>query len=383
MRNTADMGNRIMKLTKILIKIKKRTAWQLIRGSIFLLAALLWTGCAAGNEQQEENKTEENTAAGQESYSDTLFAMDTYMTFTAYGPGCTEAVEEAMKEVERLETILSTELEGSEIFRMNQTGSGTVSGEAGELLETALAVYESTGGLFDFTVYPLVQLWGFTTGEFHVPSETELKETLELVGAGKLEYKEGVLTLQPGQKIDFGGIAKGYAASCVMEIYKNYNITSGLISLGGNIQVLNRKIDGSLWRIGIQDPDADRGKSFAVLSVENCAVVTSGGYERYFEEGGEIYIHILDPRTGYPADSGLLSATAVCADGTLADALSTSLYIMGVEEAVRYWREQEGSFDMVLITKERELYVTEGLAEHLETAGETQVHVIKLNPGND
>lgn len=358
---------------KIIYGKSREAAGRIAQGfllCLFVLAALC-TGCTSqnGDELQEDN------GQAQAVCTETLFAMDTYMVFTAYGAGCEAAVAAAMQEVERLDALLSTEQLGSEVSLINQTGTGTVSKEVGGLLEIGMSAYNSTGGLFDFTIYPLVQLWGFTTGEYHVPSGLELDKAMQAVGAGKLSYRDGVLTLQPGQKIDFGGIAKGYAASRVLEIFKQYGISSAMVSLGGNIQVLGRKTDGTLWRIGIQDPEADRGVPMAVLSVEDLAVVTSGGYERYFEKDGARYVHILDPRTGCPAESGLLSATAVSADGTLADALSTSLYIMGIEDAINYWKEEGCSFDMVLFTEDRKLYVTKGLAANLESSEE--LHIIE------
>ena len=173
--------------------------------------------------------------------------------------------------------------------------------------------------------------------------------------------------------MDFGGIAKGYASERVMERYRECDITSGMVSLGGNVQVLGEKPDGSAWRVGIQDPEGTRGEQVAVLEVTDCAVVTSGGYERYFEEDGNTYIHILDPVTGYPAERDLASVTVISEDGTLADALSTALYIMGFDDAVSYWRAHEGEFETVLITDQGTIFVTEGIYEHLSSEREVMV----------
>lgn len=291
-----------------------------------------------------------------------LFAMDTFMEFTAYGRDSKEAVEEATAEVRRLDALLSTGSPSSEVSRLNASGSGRLSEDGRLLLESALEIYEETGGLFDPTIYPLMQLWGFPTQEYHVPSEAELAEVLPLVDASKIRQSGAEVTLGEGQQVDFGGIAKGYTSARTMEIFRSHGIASGMVSLGGNVQVIGRKPDGSRWQVGIQDPDGPQGSVLAGVEAEDQAVVTSGGYERYFEEDGNTYIHILDPRTGCPADGDLKSVTVVSADGTLADALSTSLYLMGREEAVKYWKGHREAFDMVLITDQGELLVTEGIS---------------------
>lgn len=307
-----------------------------------------------------------------------IFAMDTVMSFTAYGKHCEEAVDAAIEEVKRLDALLSTGSPESEISRLNETGRTTVSEDTAVLFERALAFYEDTGGLFDVTVYPLIELWGFPAGEYHVPSEEELAGILPLVGAFQVELSEGPsadgmqkaqVELGEGQRADLGGIAKGYTSARIMEIYEQYGVRSGMVSLGGNVQVLNRKPDGSGWRIGIRDP-AESESMAAVLTVENSAVVTSGGYERYFEEDGNTYIHILDPRTGYPAAGDLASVTVVSADGTLADALSTALYIMGLAETLDYWKVYGEDFELVLITGAGEIYATERLEACIETERE-------------
>lgn len=198
------------------------------------------------------------------------------------------------------------------------------------------------------------------------------------------------MTLGEGQRIDLGGIAKGYASDRVMEIYREYGVTSGMVSLGGNIQTLGAKPDGTAWKIGIRDPETEKegdsgsgaGGILLALPVENQAVITSGGYERYFEENGETYIHILDPRTGYPADSGLLSVTVVSENGMLADALSTSLYIMGAEKAAEYWRahgsDSGNAFELILVDTFGKAYATEGLRDKIEMQDtERQVKILE------
>jgi uncharacterized membrane protein YqgA involved in biofilm formation len=169
-----------------------------------------------------------------------------------------------------------------------------------------------------------------------------------------------------------GGIAKGFTGDRVGEIFSRYNINSGIISLGGNVQAYGTKTNGKPWRVAIQNPESSM-EYLGVLDVQDKAVVTSGGYERFFEENGVRYHHIIDPRTGYPADSGLISATIVCEKGILADGLSTSLFIMGKDQAEKYWRSKADKFDYILEDKDGRLYVTEGASGILTTDAEIVV----------
>lgn len=330
-----------------------------ILGGLLAVFLVLAVGCAVEYRQGAKTRT----------CSREIFAMDTVMSFTAYGRNAETAVDAAVSEVKRLDALLSTGSAFSEVSTLNREGVLSVSEDTEALFWRGAEIYEDTGGIFDFTVYPLMELWGFSTKEYHVPSQEELKEVLTLVDASKVSLNGKEVRLGEGQQVDFGGIAKGYASGRIMEIYEERGISSGMVSLGGNVQVLGRKPDGMLWRIGIKDPSGTQELA-AVVSVENCAVVTSGGYERYFEEDGKTYIHIIDPRTGYPADKDLASVTVVSADGTLADALSTSLYIMGLADAVSFWRECEEAFEMVLITVDGEIYATEGIYGKVEAERE-------------
>jgi thiamine biosynthesis lipoprotein ApbE len=176
----------------------------------------------------------------------------------------------------------------------------------------------------------------------------------------------------PGMEIDLGGIAKGFTSSRVMEVFKEHGVKHGLVSLGGNVQALGSKENGKPWRVAIQNPESEMDY-LGVLEIDNKCVITSGGYERFFEHAGVRYHHIIDPRTGYPADSGIISATIISDDGALADGLSTSLFIMGKDQAEKYWRSNADKFDYILEDKDGRLYVTEGVAGILTTEAETVV----------
>ncbi|MCD8367891.1 MAG: FAD:protein FMN transferase [Clostridiales bacterium] len=332
-----------------------------------LLTLLLLTGCTYSTGGGADASEADPEAA--KSSTEYLEAMDTYMTLTAYGSHREEALEEACAEIRRLEALLSTGSQDSEVYALNQSGSAVLSDDTAALVEYALRLYDSTGGAFDITVYPLMELWGFTTQDYQVPTAEALAETLALVGSDRLTYDSDTqtLTLAQGQAVDFGGIAKGYTSQRVMELFLEAGVSSAMVSLGGNIHCLGTKPDGSLWRIGIQDPFGEDGDIAAVVSVADQAVITSGGYQRFFqdEDTGETYHHIIDPATGCPAKSGLASVSIVTGDGTLGDGLSTALYIMGLEEATAYWQAHSGEFQAIFIDDDGAIYVTEGIADEV------------------
>lgn len=302
-----------------------------------------------------------------EKYQKQLFAMDTYMEFTAYGRGGQQAVEKAAKEVQRLDALLSAQNEESQVYALNQRGSLEVSDDLAEIIQRGKEIFQETDGLFDDTIYPLMELWGFPTGEYHVPSGEEIENLLPDVDGGTVEISGNTVTLGEGQQIDLGGIAKGYTGEKLTEIFQKYGVSSAMVSLGGNIQAIGTKPDGSSWRVGIHDPKGSQQDYAGVLQVQNEAVVTSGGYERYFEEDGRTYIHIIDPRTGYPVENDLLSVTIVSPDGTLADGLSTALYIMGYDKAVQFWEQHQDEFDVILITADEQIHVSKKLQDSFQS----------------
>lgn len=320
---------------------------------------LLLTGCGGPAPAPQP------TAADLEKSSIYVESMDTVMTLTAYGPARQAALEEAEKEILRLNDLLSVGVESSEVSQLNREGSLTLSQDTAAMVERSLDLYRETEGAFDITVYPLMELWGFTSQNYHVPTGEELADTLSRVGADRLDYDSATrtLTLDRGQAIDLGGIAKGFTSQRIMEEFRAAGVTSGIVSLGGNVHCLGTKPDGSPYRVGIQDPNSVEGGIAAVVEVTDAAVITSGGYERFFvdEESGLTYQHILDPDTGVPVDGDLLSVSIISQDGTLADGLSTSLYIMGREGAEDYWRSHQDQFQAIFIDTDHVLYITEGL----------------------
>lgn len=301
-----------------------------------------------------------------------IFAMDTYMQVTCYGKRCKEALQASLDEIRRLDALFSVGLADSEIARLNQTGEATLSSDSACVLTEALRIFTATNGAFDCTVYPVMQLWGFLTSHPSVPAQEDLNAALLTVGSGKLEFDTETrhLTLGDADGIDFGGIAKGYTSDRLMEIFEEYDLVSGCVSLGGNVQFYKTKTDGGLWRCGIKNPADPKSENYlGILSTSDTAVITSGAYERNFtdEKTGKTYHHIIDPKTGYPAESGLCSVTVVAKSGMTADALSTALYVMGLDKAETFWRAHRDEFDMILQADDQTVYITEPLKDQFRS----------------
>lgn len=319
-----------------------------------ILAALLLSGCGANGTPP--------ASAEAESQSRELYAMDTVMTLTAYGPQADTALNAAETEIERLDALWSISNDDGEIARLNADKQATLSDDTITLLQRAKDISAATDGLFACTIEPIMEAWGFTSGSYTVPDSATLQKLLTHVDDTQIRINGNTATIPADVKVDLGGIAKGFTSDRVMTIFAENGVESGIISLGGNVQALGTKPDGSLWRLGIQDP-ADKNSIIATLEIADKAVITSGGYQRYFEQDGITYHHIIDPRTGQPADSGLSSVSIVSDDGTLADGLSTALFVMGKDAALEFWRNHRDEFDAVLVDDEGCVTITAGLAD--------------------
>ena len=307
-----------------------------------------------------------------EPVSASVFAMDTYMTVTAYGENAENAVNESTKRISELDALWDANGENGDISRVNSAGTAEVSTETAELLRFALSICKDTDGALDITLLPLLREWGFTTGEYNVPDGETISRLLADTGADRVSISGNTVTAD-GVMLDLGAVAKGRTGDIIAGIMRENGVKSALCDLGGNIHCVGRKPDGGNWKIGLKDP-CGRG-IFGVIEAEDCAVVTSGGYERFFERDGETYWHILDPRTGRPAKNGLISATVVGSEGALCDALSTALFVMGEEKAEKYWRERH-DFEFVLVTDDDRVLVSEGLENSFKSEGlfgETEV----------
>lgn len=297
---------------------------------ILCILALLITGCA-------------------KSSTETFFAMDTFMQLSINGKDADSAVSEIKEAVNGLEALLSVTDENSEISRINRGDTVSVSADTLDIIRRAIEISKLTDGAFDISIYPVVSLWGFTSETNRVPSEEEIHNALQNVGYENIKVNGN--SVSTSAMIDLGGIAKGYATSKAREILEKYGVESAVLSMGGNALVYGDRE----FNVGIQHPKKSDG-IIATLKAKNKSVVTSGGYQRYFEQNGEKYHHIIDTESGYPAKSGIISATVITEDDTLADALATALYVMGIDKATEFWKENR-SFDMLLIT-DNDVYTT-------------------------
>lgn len=281
---------------------------------------------------------------GEKKATETAFCMDTMINITCYAPtedAASEAAKAAVNEIRRIEFLLSAHIEDTEIYNINQNAGKTfvkLSEETEAVLTRALEYCRLTDGAFDITIKPLAALWNIKAQNPKVPDKEEIEKAKALVDYTSVEIKDGYISFKnENTKIDLGGAAKGYAADKAVEVLRKHGIKNAILDLGGNVYAMGVSEKKAPWKIGLQDPDKDRGDYFAVEELSDKTCVTSGSYERYFEKDGKIYHHIMDPETGYPADSGLISVSVVGDSSFDADMLSTAIFVMGRErfEAVK------------------------------------------------
>ena len=268
----------------------------------------------------------------------TDYLLDTVVTLTLYG--ATEAdLDAAFREIRRLSDLLDAYAPFSDLGWL-QAAAGikpvAVSPETMELLRFAKQMYERTGGYLDVTVGPLIDLWDIRNGG-HSPTDGELSAALGQLGMDDLLLDETAGTaylVRPGMRLDLGALAKGYIADKVKALLLERGVKSGVIDLGRNILLIGEKPGGAAFSIGVQSP-MNSGDLLRVLSLRDKSLVTSGTYERYFEQDGKRYHHVLDPFTGFPADTDL-SAVTVLSDSSLwGDALSTACLLLGVDDGLK------------------------------------------------
>nr|WP_243156241.1 FAD:protein FMN transferase [Clostridium sp. C2-6-12] len=295
-----------------------------------------------------------------------FYSLGTVIQLRVYGSNGERAIHEAMKRLSDIDDKMSVFKENSDVSMINKK-AGISTHQVGEdtyfVIKKAVEYSKLSEGTFDPTIRPLVGLWSIGSDNPRIPSENEITKNIKLVN-----YKDIILNEEDNsiglkhakQAIDVGGIAKGYAADEVNKIIKNYKIKSALIDLGGNIFALGKKPDNALWRVGIQNPFNNRGEYVGLISVENKSIVTSGNYERYFVKNGKTYHHIIDPKTGYPSESKIISATIISDHSIDGDGLSTGVYIMGLEKSIKIIEALKG-IDAIFITRNKEIFTTSGI----------------------
>lgn len=298
-----------------------------------------------------------------------MLSMGTIITQRIYSRNAKIVSNIVNEEIKKLEEMMSFFKTSSDVSKLNNAaGISMVSLDTNtfNVIKNAKIFSESCNGAFDITIGALVKLWGIFTETEAVPQQTQIYKALELVNYKDIildEEMNSAMLLNKGEMIDLGAIAKGYAADKALEIYQKCGIESAFINLGGNVHALGNKPDGSPWKIGLQNPWSPRGDFMGVIDITNKTVVTSGDYVRYFEKDNKKYHHILDPRTGYPADTKVVSATIVGDNSMQADALSTAVFILGVEKGMELIKNFKG-LEAIFITQDKKVHITEGLKKN-------------------
>lgn len=313
--------------------------------------------------------------------SKTSLVLGTVCTVTLYDSDDTTIIDKALNRLSELEDILSINKTGTELDLVNSM-SGIepvkVSNDTLNVVKKGLEYSVLSKGSLDITVGPLVKLWGIGTEWAAVPSQEDIETAKSLINYEDVVIDEANSTIyleNPGMIIDLGAIAKGYAADEVVKILKNNGVKSAIVNLGGNIFVLGEKVDGSNWNVGIQNPEQNGESIIGSVSVANKSIVTSGVYERYFEENGKNYHHILSPETGFPYENDILGVTILSDLSIDGDSLSTTLFSLGVEEGLKFIESIDG-VEALFVTKDHKLHMTRGF-EDVFTLTNTNYSIVK------
>ena len=311
-------------------------------------------------------------APSMEEISNTYLAMDTVMNLTIYHDdpesGVDRVYQDEVQGIYDLERLFSVVDEDSDIHNLNANCGQLVEigPETAELLAEALTLCEETGGALDITAYPAVKAWGFTTGEYRVPGAAELTELAGRIDYTRVELEGETACISEGMMLDLGAVAKGYTADRLTGTFRDVGVEHALLDLGqSTIAAIGARPDGNPWRIGIQDP---AGTDYlGVLELNDQSMGSSGNYQRYFEENGVRYGHIIDPDTAAPAHSGLAGVTVVADSAFLCDGLSTALFVMGLEDASQYWADNR-DFEAIFIGDSGDITITPGLKDSFSLA---------------
>ncbi|MBO0523641.1 FAD:protein FMN transferase [Clostridium botulinum] len=314
---------------------------------------LVFVGCDSKSEEPVSRET---------------YLMGTIINIKAYGKNADKAVQASVDRISDIENKMSLNISTSEINKINKNAGIApvkVSKNTFDVVKASLIYSEKTKGSFDITVEPLVSIWGIGTDKARIPSKDEINNALKLINYKDVvinEKESTIMLKRKGQAIDLGAIAKGYTADELKKVLLNYNVSSAFLNLGGNVYVLGNKPDKTPWKIGVQNPLEPRGDYLGIVSVSDKSVVTSGNYERFFERNGKRYHHIFDTKTGYPAEKGLISVSIISDKSIDGDALSTSVYTLGLDEGKKLIESLE-DVEAVFVTNDKKVYTTSGLKD--------------------
>lgn len=326
------------------------------------------------------SKQEQGLAVTKSPLSRTESLLHTVVTLSIYHDGQEAVMEEALAEIAELESLLSTNLETSDIYKINQVAGKEavkVDPRTFRLLEAALAASKASQGRFDVTIGAVSQLWKIGSTEAQKPADEDIQAALSAIDYSKVELDKDKQTVKiaAGMTLEMGAISKGFIADEIKQLFAERGITTAVINLGGNVVVMGSSPNNAKgWKVGVQDPDELRGATVGSVFQTDSAIVTSGIYERYLEVDGVRYHHILNPQTGYPVDNEISGVTVFTQTSTEADALSTSLFIMGLEAGLAHINQLEG-VEAVFIDKDHGVHVSEGLKDQFELSNE-EYHLV-------
>lgn len=322
---------------------------------VLLSFLLVLSGCQAKQSAGETTRTE--------------FVLGTVCALRIDRPN-DAAMDEAFERLAQLEALLTVNKEGSQIDAVNAAAGKNpvkVGPEAMTIIKRGLHYAELSNGGFDPSVGPLVKLWGIGSDHARLPSKAEIDKAKALINYKDIVLDEAASTVylkRPGMALDLGSATKGYAADEVRAILVRHGVKSGIIDLGGNILVIGKKDKRTPWHVGLQDPDAERGNYIGIASLDDCTMVTSGVYERYFIENGVRYHHILSPFTGYPVQNGLTSVTIITKKSFDADGVTTMLFILGPEKGMEL--AQKLGIDVIMLDDQKRIFMTPGASAYFK-----------------
>lgn len=332
------------------MKKNKKRIYLLRWSALLICLALLSGGCSADTEPVRK----------------TGYYFNTVVTLTGYGPRAEAVLEEGLDLCAHYEALFGRTVENSDIWNINHAGGEPVEvdPDTAYLLSVALDYAERTEGLIDPTVTPLSELWNFTGDPpGPAPDAAQIENLLPHVSYESVQITGNTIRLSdPDAEVDLGFLAKGYIADRLKELFLEQGLDHGLINLGGNVLAVGEKPDGTAFRTGIQRPFGARNETAAILDLTDQSLVSSGSYERYFEQEGILYHHILDPSTGYPADTGLDSITILSDSSMEGDALSTACFLLGQQKGQELIESLPG-IEALFITTDGALYRTSGFPE--------------------
>ena len=329
------------------MKCKKNNIIKTL-SAVLTASALLLTGCSGA---KSSTQTDQDLT-----YTDMLF--DTVIKIQILDPADESILDGLKKLCEKYDTMFSATNTDSELYKLNHANGQpfTVSSETPNLIQEGIHYSELSGGAFDLTIEPVSALWDFKADKPTVPSSDAIAQAVSHVDYTKVDIQDNTVTLEdPEAGIDLGAIAKGYIADQVKTYLKKQGIKHAIINLGGNVDVIGTKPDGSKYNIGIQKPFDESGEAITSVQLKDQTVVTSGIYERYFKKNGKLYHHILDPRTGYPCENNLYSVSIITDSSTKADALSTTCFLLGYEKGMELIQSMDG-VEAIFITDDEKVH---------------------------